>query len=79
MKAIKVRSTISAEHTIVVQLPADVTADSAEVIVLIDAPESGAVGESLDALLDQWERCDRPRMSALEVERWIEQERNAWN
>jgi hypothetical protein len=72
-------SRFSADHTIVVQLPANVTADSAEVIVLIDTPESEFVGESLEALLDQWERCDRLRMSPVEVERWIEQERNAWN
>lgn len=78
MQAIKLRIQISADHKIVVQLPSDVTAQSAEVIVLLDAPQPVPVRESLEALLERGDRSDRPRMSAVEIDRWIEQERNAW-
>ena len=78
MQAIKLQAPISPDHKIVVQLPADVTAESAEVIVLIETPPTSSVGRSLEAYLTERDGADRPRLSGQEVDRWIDNERNAW-
>lgn len=78
MQTIKLHAPISQDHKIVLQLPADVTAESAEVIVLIASPSASSVGRSLEEYLAERDRADRPRLSGQEVDRWIDNERNAW-
>lgn len=78
MQAIRLQTRITPDHRIELQLPADTPATTAEVIVLIDRPAASAAA-SLEAFLGRLDQADRPRLSAEEVDRWVEQERNSWN
>ncbi len=78
MQAIKLQALISPDHKIVVQLPADVTAESAAVIVLIETPAASSVGRSLEAYFTERDGVVRPRLSGQEVDQWIDSERYAW-
>ena len=78
MQAIKLQTPITPDHKIVVQLPADVTAETAEVIVLLETAPAASVGRSLEAFLAERDGADRPRLSGQDIDRWIDDERNAW-
>jgi hypothetical protein len=78
MQAIRLQTRITPDHRIELQLPVDTPATTAEVIVLIDSPAASAAA-SLEAFLGRLDQSDRPRLSAEEVDRWVEQERNSWN
>jgi hypothetical protein len=78
MYAVKLETQITADHQIHLQLPSDSPVAKAEVIVLIEPEAVASAGESLQAFFAKLDQSDRPRLSAEEVDRWIEDERNAW-
>ena len=78
MRAIKLKVVIDETHRLQLDLPADTPTGEAEVIVLLTPTTSAeAPSTSLAATLAEIGRRPRPRLSAEEVERWIEEERNA--
>ncbi len=79
MQAIKLRTRIRPDHRIELQLPADTPIRDAEVILLIDEVQQEiTAGDSLGKFFDQLDQSPRLRLSAEEVDAWIESERNAW-
>jgi len=78
MRAIKLPARISAEHTLSLQLPADVPPGMAEVIVLY--PETRATGkpQSLEEFMHHLQEADIPRRTKEEIDRDLEEERNSW-
>ena len=78
MQAIKLLTSITPDRKIVVQLPANVTAETAEVIVLFETAPAASVGRALEAFLAERDGADRPRLSEQDVDRRIDNERNAW-
>ena len=78
MRAIKLPAQISAEHTLSLQLPADVPPGMAEVIVLY--PETPAVGKprSLEEFMQHLQEVDIPRRTQEEIDRYLEEERHSW-
>ena len=78
MRAIKLPARISAEHTLSLQLPADVPPGMAEVIVLY--PETRATGKprSLEEFIHHLQEADIPRRTKEEIDHYLEEERNSW-
>jgi hypothetical protein len=79
MQTIRLRTRITSDHKIELQLPADTPVTDAEVIILIEPAVERAVGDSLQSFFDRLDQSARPRLAAEEVDRWIENERNAWD
>ena len=79
MRAIKLPAQISAEHTLSLQLPADVPPGMAEVIVLY--PETPAAGKprSLEEFMHRLQEANIPRRTKEEIDRYLEKERNSWD
>lgn len=78
MRAIKLHAQVSPEHTLSLQLPADVPPGMAEVIVLY--PETPATGKprSLEEFMQHLQEVDIPRRTKEEIDRYLEEERNSW-
>ncbi len=78
MRAIRLPARISDEHTLSLQLPADVPPGMAEVIVLY--PETPAVGKprSLEEFMQRLRDVDIPRRTREEIDRGLEEERYSW-
>lgn len=88
MHAIKLKAVIDASHRLQLDLPADTPIGEAEVIVLVgaaappraaDAANPVSPGQSLREFFEELDRRPRARLSAEEVEQWIEAERNSWD
>lgn len=78
MRAIKLPALISAEHTLSLQLPADVPPGIAEVIVLVPVPESVNKPDDLQAFMKWLDQQPRYIRSKEEIDRYIEEERDSW-
>lgn len=79
MHAIKLKTVIDASHRLEVDLPADTPTGEAEVIVLVKERAAAPAARSLLEFFDELDRKARPRLSAEEVDQWIESDRNAWD
>lgn len=86
LHTIKLKAVIDQSQQLHLQLPPDTPAGDAEVIVMV-TPTTVAANISANvapraSLLEFFAQLDadpRPRLSAEEVDRWIEEERNAWD
>lgn len=79
MQAIRLKATIDESHRLQLDLPADTPTGEAEVIVLLPQPAAPAPAQTLLQFFATLDRSARPRLTAEEVEQWIEDERNAWD
>ena len=82
LHTVKIMTTIDDSHQLHLQLPADTPAGQAEVIVIVTPAPAAANVAASASLLEFFRQLDadpRPRLSAEEVDRWIEDERNAWD
>lgn len=79
MLAIKVKAVIDGSHRLQIDLPADTPIGEAEVIVLVPQTATPESTRSLLALFQEIDGSARARLSAEDVERWIETERGAWD
>jgi hypothetical protein len=78
---VKLEAVVDQHHQLHLQLPPDTPVGDAELIVLVTptAPAtSTAPMASLLAFFAELDADGRPRLSAEEVDRWIEEERNDW-
>jgi hypothetical protein len=82
MQAYKLAVTISEHRT--VQLPLDVPAGPAEVIVLLSSPPTSSAGEdsprneALFRFLETMQKVDQPRRSKEEIDAELAEERATW-
>jgi hypothetical protein len=80
VRAIKLQGYIDSNHTMHLQLPADLAEGPAEVIVLVaerDVQRQSRPG-SLQEFLQQLKEADIPRRSKEEIDRYVEEERASW-
>jgi hypothetical protein len=81
MRTIRLKAVIDQNHQLHLQLPPDMPVGEADVVVTIDSSVTAANAASAASLRETLARLDadpRPRLSAEEMDRWIEDERNAW-
>jgi hypothetical protein len=83
MRAYQSRQVISETHILTVQLPADVPAGPAEVIVLYDDQADGAgdntnTAQDLAAFFDLVKALPPSGRSREDIDRQIQAERDAW-
>ncbi len=78
MRAIKLTAQISTEHTLHLQLPADVPPGMAEVIVLYPEAPVSDKPRSLEEFMRRLQKADVPRRTKEEIDRYIEEERDSW-
>ena len=77
MRQIKLIGTIDSEHKLSAEMPSDVPAGSAEIIVLVrDRPVIGR-SKTLSEFMTHLRKADIPRRSKEEIDRFIEQERDS--
>ena len=82
MHTIKLKAVIDSNRQLHLQLPPDTPAGNAEVIVTVTPAPAAANAAPAGSLREFFAGLDadgRPRLSAQEVDRWIEDERNAWD
>ena len=85
LHTIKLKAVVDKSQQLHLQLPPDTPVGEAEVIVLVTpaAPAAAAANAApMASLLAFFAKLDaegRPRLSAEEVDLWIEEERNAWD
>jgi hypothetical protein len=79
MQAIRLKAMIDDSHRLQLDLPADTPTGEAEVIVLLPQPAAAPPATTLRQFFDTIDRSGRPRLSAEEVDLWIETERKAWD
>jgi hypothetical protein len=82
MHTIKLKAVIDSNRQLHLQLPPDTPAGNAEVIVTVTPAPDAANAAPMASLREFFARLDadgRPRLSAQQVDRWIEDERNAWD
>ena len=79
MQAIKLKAMIDESHRLQLDLPADTPIGEAEVIVLLAQRTAPKSSQSLLEFFNELDRSVRPRLSAEEVERWVEAERTSWD
>ena len=78
MRQIKLIGTIGSDHKLSADMPSDVPAGPAEIIVLVrDRPVIGR-SKSLSEFITRLHKADIPRRSKEEIDRCIEQERDSW-
>jgi hypothetical protein len=75
MRAIKLQAHVEKDHTVSLRLPEDVGEGPAEVIVLVPDPAA----KPAHSLSDFLARLPRRPRSKEEIDRYLEQERQAWN
>lgn len=78
MRQIKLTATISSDHKLTANAPADVPAGITEIIVL--APDHAAIQRprSLKEFLTRLHKADIPGRSKEEIDHYIDAERLAW-
>ena len=87
MHTIKLKAVIDERQQLHLQLPADTPMGEAEVTVVVAADSTAANAAAVNpqpmaSLREFFAKLDadgRPRLSAEEVDRWIEEERNSWD
>jgi hypothetical protein len=78
MRAIKLTAQVSPEHTLSLQLPADVPPGMAEVIVLYSEASATGRPRSLEEFMQHLEEADIPRRTKEDIDHYLEEERNSW-
>lgn len=81
MRAIKLKSRVSSDHRLNVQLPEDVPEGEAEVIVLVSEREEEVAVRQQTALKEFFAHLDRlsiPRRTKEEIDRYLDEERASW-
>jgi hypothetical protein len=78
MRAIKLQAHVEKDHTVSLQLPEDMREGPAEVIVLVPDP-AAKPAHSLGDFLARLPRHPRRPRSKEEIDRYLEQERQAWD
>ena len=79
MRAIKLTAQISTEHTLNLQLPADVSPGLAEVIVFLPATEQPVrKPDDFHVFMEWLDQQPRHIRSKEEIDRYIEEERDSW-
>ncbi len=78
MRAIKLHAQVSPEHTLNLQLPADVPPGMVEVIVLVPVPKATDKPDDLQTFMEWLNRQPRHTRSKEEIDHQIEEERNSW-
>lgn len=79
MQAIRLKAMIDDSHRLQLDLPFDTPLGEAEVIVLVPEKAAPPPSKTLREFFEMLDRSGRPRLTADEVEQWIEAERNAWD
>ena len=82
LHTVKLKAVVDQSQQLHLQLPPDTPAGEAEVIVMVTPAAPAANPAPMASLLAFFAKLDadgRPRLSAEEVDRWIEEERNAWD
>ena len=82
LHTVKLKAVIDQSRQLHLQLPPDTPNGEAEVIVLVTPDTLAASAAPIASLREFFAKLDadpRPRLSAEEVDRWIEEERNAWD
>ena len=88
MHTIKLKAVIDERQQLHLQLPPDTPSGEAEVTVIVAAQSTAANSAaavnptpmaSPREFFAKLDADQRPRLSAEEVDRWIEEERNAWD
>ena len=82
LHTVKLKAVVDESQQLHLQLPADTPLGEAEVIVMVTPAAPAANAAPMASLREFFAKLDadpRPRLSAEEVERWIEEERNAWD
>jgi hypothetical protein len=77
MRAIKLQAHVEKDHTLSLKLPEDIQEGPAEVIVLVPEP-AARPAHSLGDFLTRLPRRSRRVRSKEEIDRDLEQERQAW-
>lgn len=77
MRAIKLQAHVEKDHTVSLRLPEDVGEGPAEVIILVPDP-AAKPAHSLGDFLARLPRRPCQRRSKEEIDRYLEQERQAW-
>lgn len=79
MQAIKLTTYISKNHHLELDLPDDTPEGAAEIIVLVQDAPNPASEESLRDFFKALDASPRPRMSAEEIDLYIDETRNSWD
>lgn len=84
LHTVKLNAVVDLSHQLHLQLPPDTPAGDAEVIVIVTpaTPAETSAAPPAVSLREFFARLGanpRPRLSAEEVDRWIDDERNAWD
>lgn len=82
LHTVKLKAVVDESQQLHLQLPPDTPPGEAEVIVMVTPAAPAANAAPMASLREFFAKLDadpRPRLSAEEVERWIEEERNAWD
>jgi hypothetical protein len=79
MQAIKLSTYIGKSHRLELELPEDLPEGAAEIIVLVQDAPNPASEESLRDFFKALDASPRPRMSAEEIDRYIDETRNSWD
>ena len=82
LHTIKLKAVIDQSRQLHLKLPPNTPAGEAEVIVRVTPATPATHTAPMASLLEFFAKLDadpRPRLSAEEVDRWIEEERNAWD
>lgn len=82
LHTVRLKAVVDQSQQLHLQLPPDTPAGEAEVIVLVTPATPAANAVPMASLREFFAELDagpRPRLSAEEVDRWIEEERNAWD
>jgi hypothetical protein len=82
MLTIRLKAVIDRNQQLHLQLPSDTPAGEAEVVVMVQPSTVLADVTTTGSWLDFFAQLDadpRPRLSAQELDRWVEDERNAWD
>ena len=79
MRVIKATGTIGPDHTLHLQLPDDVGAGPAEVIVLVPEQQTTTnAGQGLEGFLRKLRETPRKVRSKEEIDRYLDEERASW-
>ncbi|MDQ6951762.1 MAG: hypothetical protein Q9M26_08865 [Mariprofundales bacterium] len=79
MQAVKLKATITADHTLEVLLPKEIPQCEAEVIIMYDRQDKAAEEGGMLAFLELLDGQNYPRRSGQEIMAYLEKERASWD
>lgn len=78
MQAVKLKTYITKDRRLELDLPDDIPEGAAEIILLVQDAPSPAEEESLRDFFQKLDASPRARMSREEIDQYIEEARNSW-